>query len=256
MLVNERLGLILGRGIGMRRVVIAAAGALCALLITGSRPAAADILVNVSKSSQRMSVLVDGTSRYNWAVSTGAKRYTTPSGVYKPEWLARKWRSKQYGNAPMLHSIFFHDGYAIHGTTELARLGKIASHGCVRLHPDNAAKLFDLVQKQMANTRVVVSDDLIEAPGEAPKKKPSHFVAENAAGEAPAAEARPTISLVEAKPVVEPGKGLAAMAMAPEEAIRAASRPLAGKIESRDTVKRTPARPEKIAHARSGGFHW
>jgi hypothetical protein len=205
--------------------------------MTGSRPAAADILLNVSKSSQRMSVLVDGTSRYNWPVSTGAKRYTTPSGVYKPEWMARKWRSKQYGNAPMPHSIFFHEGYAIHGTTEVARLGKIASHGCVRLHPDNAAKLFDLVQKQMANTRVVVSDDVIEAPGEAPKKKPGQFVAENASKEEPAANSK---------------IALEALAMAPEEAAMPARR----KTESRDTTTLKPVRAEKTAQARSGGFHW
>ncbi|MEA2985752.1 MAG: hypothetical protein QOD94_2006, partial [Alphaproteobacteria bacterium] len=133
----------------MHRLVIAAAWAgIGALLVTASRPAAADILVNISKTAQRMSVLVDGTARYNWMVSTGAKHYTTPSGVYKPQWLARKWRSKQYANAPMPHSIFFDKGYAIHGTTELARLGKTASHGCVRLHPDNAAKLYSLVQNQ------------------------------------------------------------------------------------------------------------
>ncbi len=209
---------------------------MCALLKTGSRPAAADILLNVSKSSQRMSVLIDGTSRYNWPVSTGAKRYTTPSGVFKPEWLARKWRSKQYGNAPMPHSIFFHDGYAIHGTTEIARLGKIASHGCVRLHPDNAAKLFELVQQEMAHTRVVVSDDVIEAPGEAPKKKPSQFVAENVPKEAPAAKSK---------------IALEALAMAPEEAAIPARR----KSESRDTTTLKPTR-EKIARARSGGFHW
>ncbi len=204
--------------------------------MTGSRPAAADILLNVSKSSQRMSVLIDGTSRYNWPVSTGAKRYTTPSGVFKPEWMARKWRSKQYGNAPMPHSIFFHQGYAIHGTTEVARLGKIASHGCVRLHPDNAAKLFELVQKEMAHTRVVVSDDVIEAPGEAPKKKPSQFVAENVPKEEPAAKSK---------------IALEALAMAPEEAAIPARR----KSESRDTTTLKPTR-EKIARARSGGFHW
>ncbi len=176
MLVNEPVK----RGTGMRRIAIAAASAaLCALLVAGSRPAAADVLVNVSKASQRMSVLVDGNARYNWKVSTGAKRYTTPSGVYKPEWLARKWKSKQYNNAPMPHSIFFHQGYAIHGTTEVARLGRIASHGCVRLAPENAAKLFALVQKEMASTRIVVSNDVIEKPGEAPKKKPSQIVAEN-----------------------------------------------------------------------------
>jgi lipoprotein-anchoring transpeptidase ErfK/SrfK len=46
----------------------------------------------------------------------------------------------------MPYSVFFHRGYAIHGTTELSRLGGPASHGCVRLHPAHAATLFSLVQ--------------------------------------------------------------------------------------------------------------
>jgi lipoprotein-anchoring transpeptidase ErfK/SrfK len=49
-------------------------------------------------------------------------------------------------NSPMPYSVFFYKGYAIHGTTELHRLGGPASHGCVRLHPSNAAPLFALVQ--------------------------------------------------------------------------------------------------------------
>ncbi|HET7680151.1 MAG TPA: L,D-transpeptidase [Xanthobacteraceae bacterium] len=224
----------------MRRVVIAAAwAAICALLVTGSRPAAADILVNVSKSSQRMSVLVDGTVRHNWLVSTGSNRYTTPSGVYKPQWLARKWRSKQYANAPMPHSIFFHKGYAIHGTTEVSRLGKIASHGCVRLHPDHAAKLYSLVQSQMANTRVVVSDDAIEPPGDAPKKKPGLFMAETATGKEPAINAKTALD---------------AMAMAPKAA--APKNPQrAQRTDTRETPRPKPVR-EKIARAPSRGFHW
>lgn len=125
-----------------------------------------------------MAVMVDGTAKYNWPVSTGAKRYTTPSGVYKPQWLARKWRSKQYHNAPMPHSIFFHNGFAIHGTTEVARLGKEASHGCVRLAPANAATLYALVEKNLAATRIVLSDDTIDKPSDTPKKKPGQFVAE------------------------------------------------------------------------------
>jgi L,D-transpeptidase catalytic domain len=40
----------------------------------------------------------------------------------------------------------FYKGYATHGTTELSRLGGPASHGCVRLHPRNAATLYALVQ--------------------------------------------------------------------------------------------------------------
>jgi hypothetical protein len=58
----------------------------------------------------------------------------------------------------MPYAIFFHEGYAIHGTTVISRLGSPASHGCVRLHPRDAAVLFALVQKSgMANTTVVVT---------------------------------------------------------------------------------------------------
>jgi lipoprotein-anchoring transpeptidase ErfK/SrfK len=63
-----------------------------------------------------------------------------------------------FGMAPMPHSIFFRGPFAIHGTTAVSRLGQRASHGCVRLHPDNAATLFALVQQQgPANTRILIS---------------------------------------------------------------------------------------------------
>jgi hypothetical protein len=58
----------------------------------------------------------------------------------------------------MPHSIFFHGGYAIHGSYEISHLGGPASHGCVRLHPDNATTLFELVERQgPSNTRIVVT---------------------------------------------------------------------------------------------------
>ena len=58
----------------------------------------------------------------------------------------------------MPHAIFFHKGYAIHGTDYVSRLGQPASHGCVRLHPSHAAALFALVRSQgMGRTRIVVS---------------------------------------------------------------------------------------------------
>ena len=59
----------------------------------------------------------------------------------------------------MPYSIFFHGGYAIHGSYEISHLGGPASHGCVRLHPSNARTLFSIVQSQGAeNTRIVISD--------------------------------------------------------------------------------------------------
>ena len=72
--------------------------------------------------------------------------------------MERTWFSKEYYNSPMPHSIFFHGGFAIHGSYEISRLGGPASHGCIRLHPDNAATLYALVQQQgMEATTIVVS---------------------------------------------------------------------------------------------------
>jgi hypothetical protein len=227
-------------------------------MVLTARPAGADILVSVSKTSQRMMVLIDGTARYTWLVSTGSTRHTTPSGVYKPQWLAKKWRSKQYGGAPMPNSIFFHKGYAIHGTTDIKRLGKIASHGCVRLHPDHAATLYSLVQNQMANTRLVVSDDIIELPGEAPKKRPSLHVAENGGSEEPD-DFGVKLEAVALAPQ-NSGIELATEAFAMQNSDVTEDLPRAEKtrvVRTRDTVK--PPRPShtvKVARVSKVGFHW
>jgi lipoprotein-anchoring transpeptidase ErfK/SrfK len=130
--------------------------AFAAAPYAATAPAAAEVLVSVDKSTQRMTVTVDGAERYTWPVSTGLAG-GPPNGTYRPERLERSWYSHLFGMAPMPHSIFFHGPYAIHGTTVISRLGRRASHGCVRLHPANAATLFALVQQQgPANTRIVV----------------------------------------------------------------------------------------------------
>jgi hypothetical protein len=58
----------------------------------------------------------------------------------------------------MPHSIFFTKrGHAIHGSYDTKRLGSPASAGCVRLHPDNAAQLFALVEERgVLNATVVI----------------------------------------------------------------------------------------------------
>ncbi|MBR0869856.1 L,D-transpeptidase [Bradyrhizobium tropiciagri] len=122
-------------------------------------PAQAGVVVHIDKSSQRMAVSVDGAMRYNWPVSTGRRGYGTPSGVYRPQMLARRWFSRKYYNSPMPYSIFFHGGFAIHGTYDLGRLGGPASHGCVRLHPSHAAMLYGLVERNgRGATRIVITN--------------------------------------------------------------------------------------------------
>ena len=69
------------------------------------------------------------------------------------------WYSKEFDNAPMPHSIFFmKDGHAIHGSFEVKILGKPVSHGCVRISPQNAAILYELVRENgLENTKVVLT---------------------------------------------------------------------------------------------------
>ena len=144
----------------MHRFLGAALGfaGLLSATVAASTPADASILIKVSRASQRMSVQVDGEALYTWRVSTGRGVYGTPGGSYRPQTLARRWFSSKYHNAPMPYSIFFHRGYAIHGTSSISQLGGRASHGCVRLHPSNAATLFRLVQREgMDNTRIVIN---------------------------------------------------------------------------------------------------
>jgi len=116
----------------------------------------AAVVVTVDKSAQRLTVEVDGHTQYQWAVSTARWGYRTPNGSYRPQRLERQWYSRKYDWSPMPHSIFFNGGYAIHGSTEVSRLGRPASHGCIRLHPNNAATLFNLVQRRTGDTRIVV----------------------------------------------------------------------------------------------------
>jgi lipoprotein-anchoring transpeptidase ErfK/SrfK len=123
-----------------------------------TNPVETTVLINIDKASQKMTVLLDGVQQYEWPVSTGLRGYTTPAGTYTARSMNKIWYSRQWDNAPMPHAVFFtKEGHAIHGTSEIKRLGKPASHGCVRLSPENAALLYALVEKTgLKNTQVVL----------------------------------------------------------------------------------------------------
>jgi lipoprotein-anchoring transpeptidase ErfK/SrfK len=115
------------------------------------------VVARVSISSQTMKVYHEGRLLYTWAVSTAKAGKITPAGIYEPEFLSKNHRSRRYNNAPMPFAIFYDGNYAIHGTDQIKRLGSPASHGCVRLHPDNAKILFNMVKAEgMDNTSVVI----------------------------------------------------------------------------------------------------
>jgi hypothetical protein len=122
-------------------------------------PASANIIVTIDKTTQRMAVSVDGAERYVWPVSTGRPGYDTPNGTFKPNRMDADHLSQEWDNAPMPHTIFFDlHGHAVHGFFDVKHLGLPVSHGCVRLSPDHAATLFDLVKAEgMKDTTVIVS---------------------------------------------------------------------------------------------------
>jgi hypothetical protein len=141
----------------LRPVVAALAAA--GLFVLSALPASARILIEIDKSTQRMTVSQDGAQLYNWPVSTGLRAYDTPSGSFTPFRMEKDHYSREWDDAPMPHSIFFTTkGHAIHGTEHKRNIGRPASHGCVRLEPENARVLFSLVKQEgMANTRVVLT---------------------------------------------------------------------------------------------------
>jgi len=139
----------------MSRTIVLAFSA-CMLAV----PAQAAVQVTIDKSIQQMTVEVDGRPLYHWPVSTGkGAQYDTPNGKYKAFRMEREHFSKEWDDAPMPHSTFFTPkGHAIHGSFAVKRLGTPASHGCVRLSPANAEKLYALVEEHgVLNTTVTLT---------------------------------------------------------------------------------------------------
>ena len=140
------------------RVFLVSISALLCLCMSTAGASAANLVATISVSSQTMTVKHNGVVRYRWKVSTARKGYVTPRGSWSAKWLSRNHRSRKYDNAPMPYAVFYNGGFAVHATYDLKRLGRPASHGCVRLHPDNAATFFSLAQRSgLKNTRIIVS---------------------------------------------------------------------------------------------------
>jgi hypothetical protein len=131
---------------------------LAAGLSTLAAEARADVLINIDKSAQRMTVSENGQVLYNWPVSTGKTGHATPTGKFQAFRMERDHFSKEWDDAPMPYSIFFTKvGHAIHGTYS-KNIGMPVSHGWVRLSVGHAEKLWNLVEREgVLKTKVVLS---------------------------------------------------------------------------------------------------
>ena len=137
----------------MRSVFYAVFFLLCATLTQ------AGVVAKVDVSEQKMRVYSNGKHLYTWSVSTARKGKWTPRGTWSAKHLSRHHKSGLYNNAPMPYSIFYSGNFAIHGTNNISRLGSPASAGCVRLHPEHAAVLFNMTRNVgLKNMKVVIRD--------------------------------------------------------------------------------------------------
>ncbi|MCB1520241.1 MAG: L,D-transpeptidase [Hyphomicrobiaceae bacterium] len=119
---------------------------------------ATTLRVSIDLSRQRMTVKEHGRVVHSWPISSGRAGYHTPTGTFRPQWMSKMHYSRKYDMAPMPHSVFFHGGYAVHGTYATGMLGSPASHGCVRLSPGNAKRFYNLVSRHgRASTVIALS---------------------------------------------------------------------------------------------------
>jgi lipoprotein-anchoring transpeptidase ErfK/SrfK len=146
------------RGSWCRTAASASLGLLFSAFVLAT-PSSANVDVSIDISTQTMTVSVDGWHYATWKVSTARDGYWTPRGSFRVWGVKRTYYSHKYDNAPMPYSVFFKGGYAIHGTGYIRALGRPASHGCIRLHPSNAARLYGLVQEYgLRRTRIRITN--------------------------------------------------------------------------------------------------
>ncbi|MFA5162469.1 MAG: L,D-transpeptidase [Elusimicrobiales bacterium] len=112
-------------------------------LIPNDKAQRASVRILVNLSDQNLTI-VSPTISERFLISSGVKGHRTPGSgrCYRPDFLDAHHRSSLYGNAPMPNSVFFNGNIAVHATESESKLGRPASHGCVRVSLEASKKIF------------------------------------------------------------------------------------------------------------------
>jgi len=136
---------------------------------TAMKPAKADlrsvgtidgpVSLKADLSSRTLTVVGNDGVIKTFSVAVGSPKYPTPPGnytirriVWNPSWTPppdAEWAKKETakgpgepGNPMKVAKIFFREpDYYIHGTGQVNSLGDAASHGCLRMDPNDVAEL-------------------------------------------------------------------------------------------------------------------
>ena len=135
---------------------------------SGCKRASCAVWIRVSKAKQRAYLTLHGSLVDSWPVSTARKGYGTKNWDYHPNGRVYSYyestrfpggsfnyKGRRMGN--MGFAVFYSGGFALHGTAATGKLGRPASHGCVRQHPAKAAYFNSLVRQYgVRNTWITV----------------------------------------------------------------------------------------------------
>jgi lipoprotein-anchoring transpeptidase ErfK/SrfK len=131
---------------------------------------ASSLTLEASLSDRKLVLKRDGEVVKSYDVAVGSPAHPTPTGsfsihklVWNPAWVppAVGWAKGKTPKAPGQESnpmrtvkIFFQEpDYYIHGTSATESLGEAASHGCLRMDPNDAAEVALMVMDNGGVTR-------------------------------------------------------------------------------------------------------
>jgi lipoprotein-anchoring transpeptidase ErfK/SrfK len=123
-----------------------------------------DLTMQASLSAKTLTLRKDGEVVKQYGIAVGREGHPTPTGefdvqkiVWNPAWIPpdSKWAQGksakapgQPGNPMQVVKIFFQEpDYYIHGTNDPESIGSAASHGCLRMDPNDAADVALMVME-------------------------------------------------------------------------------------------------------------
>ena len=135
-----------------------------------SAAASSSLTLEASLSARTLTLMRDGEVVKTYPVAIGAQTHPTPTGsfnlkkiVWNPAWVPpdEKWARGKSAKGPghpanpmKLVKIFFQEpDYYIHGTGAIESLGQAASHGCLRMDPNDAGEVALMVMENSGVAR-------------------------------------------------------------------------------------------------------
>ncbi len=138
----------------------------------GFRP---EMRLEVSLSANQLKVMQGDEVVKTFGVATGRPSHPTPTGtfrtgeiVWNPAWIPPNvdWARDKQPQPPGSPSnpmqgvkIYFQaPDYFIHGTNDPGSIGEAASHGCIRMVPDDAIELAHMIQDAGGGVPLIITD--------------------------------------------------------------------------------------------------